>query len=266
LVSPNGANLFLLPFKMLRMSFATSSISEWHGVDFTHFDPLVIWIGLLLLGGYCLGLRLPLSRALMVLLLLYLALTHARNEELLGIIAPLLVAAPLSVQLGPTGEAHRGEAAMGGRGGVAPPLIAIAGLAVVVVVAALATALMLNRRGLAPRDYVTPIAAVEAARQAGLTGHVFNSLRFGGYLMFLGIPTFIDGRADLFGDAFLKRYAEATGGVGDALPDLLKRYAVQWTLLEPQTPAVSLLDLLPGWERVYTDKYAVIHRRRIPAK
>ncbi|HEV2097896.1 MAG TPA: hypothetical protein VGR45_03100, partial [Stellaceae bacterium] len=266
LVSPNGVNLFLLPFEMLRMSFATSSISEWRGVDFTHFDPLVIWIGLLILGGYCLGLRLPLSRALMVLLLLYLALTHIRNEELLGVIAPLLVAAPLASQLGPTGSTQADEAATRGRGGVAAPLVAIAGLAVVVAVGALTTASMLNRRGLAPRPNLAPVAAVAAARQAGLTGHVFNSLRFGGYLVFLGIPTFVDGRADLFGDAFLQRYAEAIGGVGDALPDLLKRYAVQWTLLEPQTPAVSLLDLLPGWERVYADKYAVIHRRKIPAK
>jgi hypothetical protein len=102
---------------------------------------------------------------------------------------------------------------------------------------------------------------VNAARAAGLNGHVLNSLRFGGYLMFVGIPTFIDGRADLFGDEFLARNAAASAGIGDALPDLLDQYAVAWTLLEPSSPAASLLDHLPGWERVYADQFAAVHRR-----
>ena len=52
-----------------------------------------------MLGGFALGIRLPLSRLTMVLLLLYLALTHVRHIELLGFIAPLLVATPLAEQL-----------------------------------------------------------------------------------------------------------------------------------------------------------------------
>jgi hypothetical protein len=265
LVSPNGTNLFLLPFKMLRMSFATSSISEWHAADFAHLDPLEAWIGLALLGGFCLGVRLPLSRALMVLLLLYLALTHVRNEELLGIIAPLLVAAPLAALLAPAAPAQAGSAAKGGPRGAAAALAAAAALTVVVVLGFFATALALDRRGIRPREDVAPVAAVQAARSAGLTGHVLNSVRFGGYLMFVGIPTFVDGRADLFGDAFLERYVAATSAVGDLLPGLLDHYAVAWTLFEPSSPAVSLLDHLPGWERVYSDPYAVIHRRTLPA-
>jgi hypothetical protein len=48
------------------------------------------------------------------------------------------------------------------------------------------------------------------------------------------------------------------------LPELLNRYTVAWTLLEPQSPAASLLDHLSGWERIYADSYAVIHRRTPP--
>ena len=261
LVSPNGTALFLLPFNMLRMSFATSSISEWHAVDFGRFDPLELWIGLVILGGYCLGLRLPLSRTLMVLLLLYLALTHIRNEELLGIIAPLLVAAPLAAQLTPVRPERAGSAVKSG-GSRASALAAIAGLTAAAAIGFFGAVWALDQRGLGPRPDIAPAAAIAAARSAGLTGHVFNSVRFGGYLMFVGIPTFVDGRADLFGDAFLQRYVAATSAVGHALPDLLDRYEVQWTLLEPQAPAVSLLDLLPGWERVYTGPEATIHRRK----
>lgn len=260
LVSPNGISAILLPFQMLQMNFALSSISEWHSADFSRFDPLLLWIGLAVAGGYSLGLRLPWPRIWMVLVLLYLAVRHVRNEELLGIITPLMVAAPLARQLAPLARPERAVAAHDfRRRGMAAPLT----LAAAVVLGLVATAAALDRRGVEPPGAVAPAAAVRAAHDAGLSGGVFNSVRFGGYLMFLGIPTFVDGRADLFGDAFLARYVAAASALGEVLPNLLDQYAVGWTLLEPQSPAVSLLDHLPGWERVYADPYAVIHRRRL---
>ncbi len=108
LVSPNGVSGLLLPFKMLGMKFALASISEWRSADFAGFDPLEAWIGLLILGGFTLAIRLPVSRILMLLLLLWAALVHVRNKELLGIVAPLLLAAPLARQLGPERPSSRG--------------------------------------------------------------------------------------------------------------------------------------------------------------
>jgi hypothetical protein len=261
--SPNGIDALLLPFNMLKMNFALASISEWRGADFTRFDPLEIWIGLAILAGFTLGIRLPPSRILMVLLLLWMGLTHVRNEEFVGMIAPLLVAAPLA---GPLGSAVPASEPAKRRDRPRPVAAsaAIAALAAAIILGSFATAWPLNRRGLAPPAAVMPVAGLAAARRAGLDGHVFNSLRFGGYLLFEGIPTFLDGRADLFGDAFLERYAAASSAIDDALPDVLDHYAVRWTLLEPSSPAVGLLDRLPGWERVYADPYAVVHRRKGP--
>ena len=263
LASPNGIDVLLLPFKMFRMNFALSSISEWRAADFARLDPLELWIALAILSGLALGIRLPLSRVLMLLLLLWMALTHVRNEELLGIIAPLLIAAPLAAQLSP--PAGGVSPIRASRHRISSALLGIAALATLIVCGFFVTAWALDRGGLAPRQDVAPVAAVEAAGPAGFDGHVFNSVRFGGYLMFRGIPTFVDGRADLFGDAFLERYVTASNAVGGLLPVLLDEYAVTWTLLEPASPAVSLLDHLPGWKRVYADRYAVIHRRALPA-
>jgi hypothetical protein len=253
LVSPNGLELFRLPLRMLSMSFATSALSEWGAANFQSFEPLEVWIMLAIFGGFSLGLRLPWTRTAMVLLLLHLALRHVRNMELLGIIGPLLIAGPLAAQLGSPNRAANGAEARVVRLRFAA--------ATAIALGVLSTALLLDRRGLHPRGSVAPVTAVNAARAAGLNGHVLNSLRFGGYLMFVGIPTFIDGRADLFGDEFLARNAAASAGIGDALPDLLDQYAVAWTLLEPSSPAASLLDHLPGWERVYADQFAAVHRR-----
>jgi hypothetical protein len=201
----------------------------------------------------------------MVLLLLHFALTHVRNIELLGIIAPLLIAAPLAAQLGTTAPAQNGGAGKSAaRGFAATPLVTAAIITGVITLGFLSTALALDRRGLRPRENVAPLAAVDAARAAGLHGPVLNSIRFGGYLMFAGIPTFVDGRADLFGDKFLARDAAASAGFNNALADLLDRYRITWTLFEPASPAVSLLDHLPGWQRLYSGADAVVHRRKMP--
>jgi hypothetical protein len=263
LCSPNWVAALLLPVRMLRMQFALASISEWHAADFSRFDPLEAWIGLMLLGGLTLGLRLPLARVLMILLLLWMALVHVRNEELLGIIVPLLVAAPLARQLAPASSEASPAAAAGRR--TVTRFGRAAALAAALVIAFFGGAWVLNDRGLAPRGAVAPAAAVAAARRHDLDGRVFNSVRFGGYLIFAGVPVFVDGRADLFGDAFLERYVAAANAVGNWLPEILDRYHVEWTLLEPSSPAVGLLDRLTGWERVYADRYAVIHRRQPPA-
>ncbi len=261
LFSPNGINALLLPFRLIKMSFAISSISEWRPVDFARPDPLEAWIALAILGGLVFGIRLPLSRTLMLLLLLWMALTHVRNEELLGIIGPLLIAAPLAAQLRPTIPMPDIAAPASERQAGTTALSGIAISAAVVALAVVGTAWVLDRQGLAPRPDVAPVAAVEVARRAGLDGHVFNSVRFGGYLLFMHIPAFADGRADVYGDAFLQRYVAASNAIGNRLPDLLDRYGISWTLLDPSIPAVTLLDHLPGWERIYSDQYAIIHRR-----
>jgi len=110
-------------------------------------------------------------------------------------------------------------------------------------------------------DLVTPAAALDAAASMGLRGPVFNSESFGGYLVFRGIPTFIDGRIELSGNDFLARYLEADAGDEAALANLIGRYGITWTLLKPRDGAVRSLDSLPGWRRVYSDSTAVIHIR-----
>jgi hypothetical protein len=130
-------------------------------------------------------------------------------------------------------------------------------LALAVVIALPALLHPIDRSG----DAVTPQAALAAARQMNLAGPVFNSEPFGGYLIFSGVPTFIDGRIELYGNNFLAAYLAAERGDAAALADLLDRYHIAWTLLQAQAPMVATLDRLPGWHRVYADDQAVIHIR-----
>jgi hypothetical protein len=110
-------------------------------------------------------------------------------------------------------------------------------------------------------DAVTPADAIAAARRLGVAGPVLNSESFGGYLAFAGVPDFIDGRIEMFGNRFLADDVAAESGDAAMLARLLAEYRIGWTLLAPQAGAVTVLDRLPGWRRVYADRFAVIHAR-----
>jgi hypothetical protein len=112
----------------------------------------------------------------------------------------------------------------------------------------------------------TPEAAVAAADLAH-AGPLLNDYGFGGYLIFAGIPTFIDGRGELYGGPFIERYNRdvSLADLDDFLK-LLDQYKIEATLLEPNTPAIALLDRLPDWRRVYGDDVAVVHKRLAGSK
>jgi hypothetical protein len=60
----------------------------------------------------------------------------------------------------------------------------------------------------------------------------------------------------MYGDTLLKRYAAA-----GEFPKLVAEYGIGWALLTPNNTHVPLLDNLPGWRRIYTDKIAVVYLR-----
>ena len=110
-------------------------------------------------------------------------------------------------------------------------------------------------------DLATPAAALAGARALGAAGPVFNTHRYGGYLISETVPVFIDGRLEMYRDTFFARYLAASGGDETALTRVIDQYHVGWTLLLPRDGAVAVLDRLPGWHRAYADAQAVVHIR-----
>ncbi len=256
MLTPNGVAGFLLPFRIIGMSAMQDNFSEWMSPDFHGFQPLEIWLLGLMLLGFSLGLKLPLPRLLLLLALIHMALQQGRQGELLGIVGPLAIAASLGCQLPIPGAGREGDVAARPASAPVIALVLAIGLAV-----GAATLLHPLQRA---DDRVSPASALAAARRMGISGPVLNSEPFGGYLIFRGIPTFIDGRMEMYGDRFLRRYLDADAGSEPALVGLLGEYAIAWTLLEPQSRAVAIMDHLPGWRRVYADAYAVVHARSGP--
>jgi len=262
LLTPLGVEGLLLPFTLTQPSFALSVLQEWRSPDFQQLQPVELWIMAILAGAFSFGWRLPPTRVAIVLLLLHMALRHLRYGEALGFVAPLLLAPALGPQLK---ERTGGRAASLLDRAVAAlakpatlPGIALTGALLLVVSAALL------RGGVGhQRDAITPAAALAAVDAQHVKGPVFNDYDFGGYLIFRGFKPFIDGRY-FYGDAFTKRYVEATLAESDRLPQLLAEYGITWTLLPPSRPAVALLDHLPSWRRLYADDIAIVHVREGP--
>jgi hypothetical protein len=120
-----------------------------------------------------------------------------------------------------------------------------------------------------PEEAFSAEKALRFASQAGLSGAVLNEYGFGGTLIFHGIRPFIDGRADMYGDDFLRSYLDAVQlrAKGSPAPffRLLEQHRIQWTLLKPRNPALAVLAMSGDWERVYGDEWAVIYKR-VPRK
>jgi hypothetical protein len=265
LVTPNGVAGFVEPFQLIAMPALQASFGEWQSPDFQTFQPLEVWLLGIIALGFATGARLPLFRLLLLLALCHMALGHIRHAELLGLVGPLAVAASLGPQIAdrirsmPISTLGRAVTRL-----VSPA--AAPAVALILVLGLAASSPLLLRPLQRTDDPATPVSALATAARLGLEGPVFNSEGFGGYLTFRGIPTFIDGRAELYGNAFLDGYLMAERGDEPALTALLAGYGVTWTLLKPQQGAVRRLDVLPGWRRVYTDAEAVVHMRVVKDK
>lgn len=263
LLTPHGIKGLLFTVQILSGSYALDHIGEWQSPNFHFIQPLEIWLLFGLAVVFYQGLRLPVMRLVLLLGLLHLALKHGRNIELVGLLTPLFLAEPLARQWRERAQAGSQLAkvdlvfqAMARPANPLTTALTMAGLALI-------TFFSVQFDTLRPDEATTPFAAVQAVREARVAGPVLNEYGLGGYLIYAGIAPFIDGRADMYGDVFLKEYMEAVSlNSPDGLPKLLQKYRIEWTLMPPESPSVALLDHLPEWRRLYTDKVAVVHVRK----
>ena len=259
LITPNGIAGFIEPFRILDMPTLLSSFEEWLSPNFQHFLNLEIWFLGLIALGFATGIRLPPTRLVLVLGLCHMTMQHVRNAEILGFVAPLAVAASFGTEIAERIRALPSSVVTRGMRYLACPAQSPAAVLSLALAILFSLPLLLSpiRRG---DDPVTPARALAVAQRMRLSGPVFNSEPFGGFLIFRGVPTFIDGRIELYGDAFLARYDKAQND-RHRLVALLARFHVAWALLSPHSGAALLLDGMPSWRRVYGDRYAVVDVR-----
>lgn len=266
LLTPYGVYSALLVYQVMNMKFLQANIIEWMPPNFQTYSFFLWYLVVLFTAVAGLGVALRGPRLVAFSMMLFFGLSHTRGLVMFILIAPIFLARPISAHAAWFRAAERVD----GQSVRAPdPVLVFLQKrpftlpAISLALAAVVTVYSWDRINIGPPKSVTPNAAIDFIQKTGIAGNVFNSYSFGGYLIFVGIPTFIDGRTPPHSDDFVRRYSNAVNlkDVDDAFR-LLDEYKVRWVLLVPGEPLGKALARSGLWNEVYSDNYSVVLVRR----
>ncbi|MCL6593387.1 MAG: hypothetical protein K6T31_05375, partial [Alicyclobacillus sp.] len=255
LLNPNGLQAYTYAL-LTANSLMTDNIMEWHSPDF-HTDvyrygvlPFLLLVFLILLAQVR---TLPLRETAYLGGCLAMTLIYQRFTPYLAMsVVPLLA----QVMAG------------WGRLLLRPPLWlqAFNGAALVSAVLGLAWRLpqLAGPVDQHMDDTAYPVAAVDYMLAHGLTQHVLNAYHWGGYLIYRGIPTFVDGRTDIFLQSSVFSDYLALRNVWWNCPSLLSSYSFSVAVFPSGDPIVTYLEHDPQWRVEFRGGQAEV-LARVPA-
>jgi len=274
-INPHGLTMLTYPFKTVGIGALQEFIQEWASPNFhqIHAQPF-IWLLLLVVAALGLaGRRARFADLITLAAFAYLALMAGRNIALFA-----LVAAPLLAIYGQealtnlwAGLAARYPRLQGvsldGSPAPARPALLIANWLIVALLLVAGVVKSLQPLNAAFNEKTQaaqfPAGAVAYLQSHDLPGEMFNSYNWGGYLiwkLYPGRRVFIDGRTDLYDDAFIRRYLDVTWA-GAGWEETLRQYHVGYVLVEADSFLSRYLATQPAWQEAYRDTVAVIYMR-----
>jgi hypothetical protein len=267
-LNPCGTQLYRYPFDTLRSSGMRSFIGEWHSPDFhrTMYRPLLL-LWLLLLAAFASS-RLRLKIRLLAPLLLtgLAALDAARHVPIFVLLAIPAIAAALPV----AGSFEKQVSKNSRRGalnfGRFQPVFN--GTLVVLMAAfALGEWISLAHGQEAREAELFPQTAVAFLQSGDYPRKLFVYYDWGGYVIWNLYPAyrvFVDGRADLYGDALVSEAMHTVLDLRSGWRDVLDRWNIEALLVPPSCAVAQALLLDPGWRAEFRDSKAIILFKRRP--
>jgi hypothetical protein len=254
-LTPYGYEPLLMTFKLYSAQ-PLEGIGEWRPFNAKHDVFVDIPLMCLLFLALYFGVKIKFWRLTLVIGLIQLMFLHIRMMALFGLITPILIASSLLDQF----RFLRLDTHMVDD----PRLFRIAqrfssrlAYAVVACLVLAVAAAFANGDAISPATKNTPVGAVDYLEKTNSTRHIYNAYDFGGYLIFRGIKTFIDGRIEqLFQQGFMERVDSALSE--GTLPELLKEYDISVALVPPNSRAAQQIAKTPGWDKVYSDDVSAV--------
>ncbi|MCL6444719.1 MAG: hypothetical protein K6T83_14910 [Alicyclobacillus sp.] len=250
LINPNGIKAFTYAF-LSANPLMTNNIIEWQSPNFhsTYFQMCVlpfVFLGLLILLASWKDV--PLREAAYFLGAFAVTLIHQRFMPYTSLsIVPLMAA--LSQRNGK------------GWGELPGVFQAVCGLTSVAAIALFGWKYANAFRG--PLDQhmsrgAYPVSAVNFMLAHHLTQHVLNAYQYGGYLIYRGVPTFVDGRTDIFlqGGVF-QDYLDIQR-VEWNVQEVLDKYPFHVAIFPDGSSILSYLIRDPSWHVAYADGVAEV--------
>jgi hypothetical protein len=268
LMTPYGISPAFMTTKLMAMKFAHRYIVEWRAPEFQGRTFRLSYLVAIFSAIAGLGIRLRGPRLVAFGLFTFVGLSYIRGLMMFFFVVPIILARPTAKCVWYLAPQLSATEVLAGNNAPDPVLRflqkrSFAVLAGCVALAGLITMSTWWRQDIVPAKAIAPTAAIDFVRRVNITGNVFNWYGFGGYLIFSGIPTFIDGRAELFGDAFGNKYfdTEQLVDITSAF-ETLDEYKVSWVIFPPHEPLAAALARSPQWDKVYSDEDAVVFVRR----
>ncbi len=263
-INPHSWQMWLYPFRTVGIGVLRDYIQEWRSPDF-HLPMTWPFVAMLLLTLAAIaraGRRADWTDLALVGMWAAWSLFAGRNIGLFGLLTiPAL--------------ARYADAAWGHylpTGSVAPSsqkrvfsLINWLLLALVVLAALVKIAMPLSpQANLQAEEKSLPAGAVRFIQTEKPAGPLFNSYNWGGYLIFKlwpEYPVYIDGRTDLYDDAFIRRYLNVVVA-GDGWQKTLDDDGINLALIESNGTLDKFLRVDPAWTEIYRDKMAAVFARK----
>jgi hypothetical protein len=264
ILNPNGIRLLIYPFGTLGSPAMQQYIMEWFSPDFhlAQFQPFALYV-LILITILGLSRSRPTTTDFIFMLGFgYASLRSARLIPFFVLTTTPMLARQLPhvwrdwglPSLSITRRRTRGRAYL-----VANWVL----LAVLILGGAALAGRALLGNAAAQRD-AFPVAAVDFLEESETSGNIYNLYHWGGYLIWRLYPerkVFIDGRADVYGDAFIDEYLQVYQ-LREAWQEPLDRYDVSVVIIDKGSPLSTMLSERSEWLRAYADEQAVIFTRQ----
>lgn len=239
LLNANGIEGLLQPFRTSTLSMLPL-IGEWHASS-PHATPF-FFAALLIGAGALLWARIsvPIGQALLLVAMLAMALAHVRHQSSFIIVAACVLP-PLSRSSKPMLSAVPKWFLLG-----ALPLLAFRALSPLTL----------------PENEANPSRLLAAIPAELRSQPLFNSYIFGGPLILAGIRPYIDGRAEIYGDAFVADYVDIAKGDMRPFNRAVQRYDIRWTMIaKSNKKLIDAIESSESWKRIYSDDAGVIDVR-----
>jgi hypothetical protein len=275
-INPGFLGHWLYPFQVMGLE-ATRQISEWQSPDFHDWGTRgYLMLALAFFVSYTYMVRKPDFTELFIPTLLlfasFIAIRHIPLAALtlISFIALALSRGPaagLSALWHRTGLALVYERWIGGGKQLGNGEYVLNWVFLLVIVFSLAVFYPIyHAKDEGKANAELPVKAAEFVANAGIAGHMFNSYGFGGYLIYRLYPAqkvFIDGRADMYGDAFFKEYAKIIG-VKSGWEKTFDKYQIDYVITGRDEPLRQILQARGDFRLVYEDEHNSVLVRNAP--
>ena len=264
-INPAGVGGWLFPLQVMNMDFANSVVAEWQSPNFRDLDGklyLVLAFGFFLASIYR-QTKPDLTEIALPVFFLFAGFVSVRHIPLTMLILVPFVA--VALRDGPVQRFYGRLTGSGKQLGKAEYVLNWVLLCVIGM-----TFYLLNPTQQANAQVrlnaLMPVKAVEFVKSHGITGRMLNEYAQGGYLIYHLYPqqqVFIDGRADIYGDKFLKEFINIRQGE-PGWDKAFDKYAIDYLIVRRDAPIRERLLSRDDFKMVYDDAAHSVLVRKLP--